>query len=284
MKKCLSLLLALAMLLGIVPALGEAPAASALPAVGDMVEGFEVKEIREFGLIGAQLVLFEHAQTGAKLLYIANSDTNRAFQLTFVTRMENDMGLPHVFEHGTLSGSDKYPSTDLWFNVAYQTYNTYINAYTTDAMTSFPVASLSEEQLLKLADLYTDLCLNPRIMSDESIYRTEAWRYELTDADADLTLNGTVYSEMLGAMDLSEAALYAANKATFPGASISYNYGGDPDHIPEMTWQDLKDYHDKYYSPSNCLALLYGSFSDYTAFLKLLNEAFAPFERSEISL
>ncbi len=284
MKKILSLVLALAMLLGIVPALGEAPAASALPAVGDTVEGFEVKEIREFGLIGAQLVYFEHAQTGAKLLYIANSDTNRAFQLTFPTRMENDMGLPHVFEHGTLSGSVKYPSTDLWMNVGYQTYNTYMNAYTDDAMTWFPVASLSEAQLLKLADFYTDLCLNPMIMSDESIYRTEAWRYEMTDPDADLTLNGTVYTEMTGAMDLGEAALYAANKATFPGASISYNYGGDPDHIPEMVWQDLKDYHNKYYHPSNCLALLYGSFSDYTAFLKLLNEAFAPFDRQEISL
>ena len=169
MKKILSLVLALAMLLGIVPAFGEAPAASALPSVGDTVEGFEVREIREFGLIGAQLVYFEHARTGAKLLYIANDDTNRAFQLTFPTRMENDMGLPHVFEHGTLSGSAKYPSTDLWMNIAYQTYNTYMNAYTTDAMTSFPVASLSEEQLLKLADFYTDLCLNPLIMSEEKI-------------------------------------------------------------------------------------------------------------------
>lgn len=284
MKKILSLVLALAMLLGIVPAFGEAPAASALPAVGDTVEGFEVKEIREFGLIGAQLVYFEHARTGAKLLYIANDDTNRAFQLTFPTRMENDMGLPHVFEHGTLSGSAKYPSTDLWMNIAYQTYNTYMNAYTTDAMTSFPVASLSEEQLLKLADFYTDLCLNPLIMSEEKIYRTEAWRYEMADADADLTLNGTVYSEMRGAYNLSRAAMYAANKATFPGASVSYSYGGDPDHIPEMTWQDLKDYHNKYYHPSNCLALLYGSFSDYTVFLKLLDEAFAPFDRQEISL
>ncbi|MBQ6061230.1 MAG: insulinase family protein [Clostridia bacterium] len=284
MKKILSLVLALAMLLGIVPAFGEAPAASALPAVGDMVEGFEVKEIREFGLIGAQLVYFEHASTGAKLLYVANDDTNRAFQLTFPTRMENDTGLPHVFEHGTLSGSVKYPSTDLWMNVGYQTYNTYMNAYTADAMTCFPVASLSEAQLLKLADFYTDLCLNPLIMTEEKIYRTEAWRYEMADADADLTLNGTVYSEMLGSFNLNRAALNSANKATFPGASISNDSGGNPDHIPEMTWQDLKDYHNKYYHPSNCLALLYGSFSDYTAFLKLLNEAFAPFDRQEISL
>ena len=283
MKKILSLVLALAMLLGIVPALGEAPAASALPAVGDTVEGFEVKEIREFGLIGAQLVYFEHAQTGAKLLYIANSDTNRAFQLTFPTRMTNDKGLPHVFEHATLSGSEKYPSAALFFNASMQTYNTYMNAYTADAMTYYPIASLSEAQLLKLADFYTDSCLHPNILTDESIYRTEAWRYEMTDADADLTYNGTVYSEMLGALTLATTTLTAANKATFPGASVSYQYGGDPDYIPEMTWDELKEYHNKYYHPSNCIAYLYGSFEDYTAFLKLLNEAFSPYDKVEFS-
>ncbi len=284
MRKLLSLFLALAMLLSVIPALGESGAPDApLPAVGDVVEGFEVKEIREFGLIGASLVYFEHQKTGAKLLYIANSDTNRAFQLTFPTRMSNDKGIPHVFEHGTLSGSAKYPSESLWMDVSAQTYNTYMNAYTTDAMTCYPVASLSEAQLLKLADFYTDLCLNPDIMTKESIYRTEAWRYEAADADAPLTYNGTVYSEMQGAVTLSRAALMAANKITFPGASVSYDYGGDPDFIPEMTWEELKDYHNRYYHPSNCVAYLYGSFSDYTAFLKILDTAFSPFEKAEFS-
>ena len=287
MKKLLALLLALAMMLGALPAFADAAEeedASALPAVGDVVEGFEVKEIRPFDLIGADLVLFEHQKTGAKLLYIANDDTNRAFQLTFPTRMENDKGIPHVFEHGTLSGSAKYPSTSLWMNVASQTYNTYMNAYTTDAMTCYPIASLSEAQLLKLADMYTDMCLNPSIMENESIWRTEAWRYEMADADAPLTYNGTVYSEMLGSLTIDRVASTNAYKATFPGASVSYQYGGDPDVIPEMTWEDLKEYHNKYYHPSNCIVYLYGDFEDYTAFLKLLDEAFAPFDRAEISL
>ena len=286
MKKLLSLFLALAMLLSAVSALGDAlpaDADSGIPAVGDVVEGFEVKEIREFGLIGADLVLFEHQKTGAKVLYVANDDTNRAFQLTFPTRMSNDKGLPHVFEHATLSGSEKYPSDDLWFNASMQTYNTYMNAYTTDAMTCYPIASLSEAQLLKLADFYTDSCLHPNIMTDESIYRTEAWRYEMADADADLAYNGTVYSEMLGSITLASASLMAANKATFPGASVTYQYGGDPDYIPEMTWDELKEYHNKYYHPSNCIAYLYGSFEDYTAFLKLLDEAFTPYDKVEFS-
>ena len=288
MKKLLSLLLALALFVSVLPAIAEpAPAdtdeAVGLPAVGDVVEGFEVKEIRPFEMVGADLVLFEHQKTGAKLLYIANEDTNRAFQLTFPTRPIDNTGLPHVFEHSTLSGSAKYPSTGLWFNLIYQSYQTYMNAYTMDAMTSYPIASLSEEQLLALADFYTDCCLHPIVKEREDIFRTEACRYEMEDMDSPLTLNGTVYSEMTGAMDLRESALDNANLVTFPGAALTFNYGGKPEAIPEMTWDALKNYHDTYYHPSNCIAYLYGSFEDYTVFLKLLDEAFSPYEKKEFS-
>jgi len=284
MRRLLAAILAIC-LMGCVPAaLGETrEKAESLPRVGDVIHGFEAKEIREFGAWGATLTLFEHQETGAKLIYAANEDTNRAFQLTFLTRPLNDMGLPHVFEHATLYGSEKYPSKTLLFNMMYQTYNTYINAYTTDAMTCYPVASLSEAQLLKLADWYTDSCLHPNIMTDESIYRTQAWHYEMEDADSPLTLEGTVYSEMTGALTLERSALDNANRVTFPGAAISYNYGGIPEHITEMSWEDLKAYHDRYYAPSNCLALLYGSFEHYSDFLKLLDEAFTDYGRQEIS-
>ena len=124
MKKLVSLFLALIMALSVMPAL--AAEETALPQIGDVIYGFEAKEIREFPLIGAQVVLFEHQKTGAQVTYIANSDTNRAFQLTFSTRPIDNTGLPHVFEHALTSGSEKYPSTNIWMNVAYQTYNTYI--------------------------------------------------------------------------------------------------------------------------------------------------------------
>ena len=285
MKKWMALLLTLVMLLSAASALAEAlpeESSAALPQVGDVVYGFETLEIRDFPLIGGKLVLFEHQKTGAKLLYAANQDTNRVFQLTFLTRPLDDTGLPHVFEHATLSsGSDKYPSAALLMNMASQTYNTYMNAYTTDAETTYPVASLSEEQLLALADVYTDFCFHPLILTDESYFRTEAWRYEMADADAPLSYNGTVYSEMTGALTLSRAALQNANRLTFPGASLAYNQGGMPDSIPDMTWDALKSFHEKFYHPSNCLAMLYGSFADYSAFLQMLDVAFSAYERSD---
>ena len=284
MKKLLALILSLVLAAGILPALAETAAESVpLPAVGDVVEGFEVKEIRPFAVFGAQLVLFEHQKTGAKLLYVANEDPNRVFQLSFPTRPEDYTGVPHVFEHATLAGSEKYPSTGLWFNLSFQSYNTYMNAHTADALTYYPVASLSEEQLLRLADYYTDSCFHPLIMEQEDVFRTEAWRYEMADMDSPLTLNGTVYSEMLGAVTLDFRAMINSNTVTFPGSSMMYNYGGDPDYIPDMTWEALKEYHLKYYHPSNCLAVLYGSFTDYTAFLKLLDEYFSPYKKQEFT-
>ncbi len=284
MKKWLAVLAALCLLSGMIPAGAETAAEKeALPQAGDVIHGFEAKEIRAFDAFGATLVLFEHQATGAKLIYAANDDTNRAFQLTFLTRPLNDMGLPHVFEHATLYGSEKYPSKTLFFNMMYQTYNTYINAYTTDAMTGYPLASLSEAQLLKLADWYTDSCLHPNIMTDESIYRTQAWHYELADAESPLTVEGTVYSEMTGALTLERMATNHANRVTFPGAALTFDYGGIPDAIMEMTWEDLKAYHDRYYHPSNCLALLYGSLDRYSDFLKLLDDAFAGYDRQEFT-
>ena len=88
MKRLLSLFLVLTLLLGTLSVLAEpAPAdaaeAAGLPAAGDVVEGFEVKALRPFEMIGATLVSFEHQKTGARLLYIANEDTSKQ-QPTFV--------------------------------------------------------------------------------------------------------------------------------------------------------------------------------------------------------
>ena len=284
MKKFLSLFLAFTLLCGTLSALADAlPAESGtqLPSVGDVIEGFAVKEVREIPFVGSTAVLFEHQKTGAGLMYLANEDTNRVFDLTFLTRPTDNTGLPHVFEHSTLDGSEKYPSKELFFNLSYQTYNTYMNASTYSIMTTYPIASLSEAQLLKYADFYTDSCLHPSIMEDESIFREEAWRYRMESMEDDLTLEGTVYSEMLGATTLERMANMNMFRTAFPGSVVGLDKGGYPDDIPNMTWESLKSYHDLYYHPSNCMAFLYGQFDDYTAFLALLNEAFQPYEKTD---
>lgn len=286
MKKCLTLLLALLMMLQCTAVFAEAavPMAdeTATPQVGDVIHGFEVMEVTDFPLINADVTYFVHQKTGAELLYLANDDTNRAFELTFRTPAESDMGVPHVFEHATLSGSEKYPSRDLFFNLSNQTYNTYMNASTYSIMTTYPVSSLSEDQLYMYADYYTDSCLHPIIHTDESIFREEAWRYSMDSAESDLTLSGTVYTEMQGSYTVSRAAYHHWRKTMFPGSNAGNESGGIPSEIANMTWEDVKTFHHNYYHPSNSLACLYGSFENYERFLELLDGYYSAYEKADI--
>ncbi len=255
-----------------------------IPIKGMAINGFVVDEISDFDMIGATVYEFRHIKTGATVLYVANEDTNRTFDIIFRTPTETDTGIPHVFEHSTLDGSEKYPSKALWFNVSYQTYNTYMNAGTYPFMTHYPVASLSEDQLYTLTDFYLDSVFNPMVMTDKSIFDEEAWRYELVSPDDDLKLNGTVYSEMLGATTRERKAGKNFQREIFPNSYAANDSGGNPDVIPEMTWEDIQAYHDKYYHPSNSLTILYGKFDDWGGYLELLDSYFRAYEKKVFDL
>ncbi|MBQ2953892.1 MAG: insulinase family protein [Clostridia bacterium] len=282
MKKMLALLLSVLLALSSMPVLAEEAAGAALPQVGDVVNGFEVVDVTTFPLINADVVYFVHQKTGAELLYLANDDTNRVFEITFRTPAESDMGVPHVFEHATLGGSEKYPSKELFFNLSYQTYNTYMNAATYSHMTTYPVASLSEDQLYMYADFYVDSCFHPMIHTDESIFQEECWRYSMDSAESDLTISGTVYSEMQGAYTLASAAYQNWADVMFPGSNAANSSGGVPSEIPNMTWDDVKNFHTAYYHPSNSLTCLYGAFDNYSRFLELLDGYFSAYEKADI--
>lgn len=271
-------LTAFVMLFGLLPGIGLAEQAEA-PAY----PGFILKEQSQFTLVNAQATLFEHEQTGALVLLLENEDTNRTFDISFRTPALNDTGVPHVFEHATLGGSKKYPSKSLFFNLSHQTYNTYMNAMTTDIMTTYPIASLSEDQLLRYADYYLDSVFNPMLMEDASIFSEEAWRYSLPSEDAPLELAGTVYTEMKGAYTINTAARFNFFKTLFPGSVSGNSFGGNPQHIPEMTFTDLTNYHDAYYHPSNSLSILYGKLTQKAEFMQLMDSYFSAFEKKEFT-
>lgn len=275
-KRLISILLTIAVLLGT-----AACTAAGAGAKEDVLHGFARRETRDFPLVGAEVTVYEHVRTGAELVVIANSDTNRVFDLSFFTPAEDDTGLPHILEHAVLKGSEKYPASGTFFHLLYQTYNTFLNAETGPNYTTFPAASLSEAQLLAYADYYTDSCLHPRVLEDESIFREEAWRYRLEEESAPLTIEGTVYSEMRAAANLYQSSYNNMRRAAFPGSLSAGVSGGEPDRIPEASWEALKAYHARYYQPSNCVAYLYGKIEDPGAFMALLDGYFSVYERQE---
>ena len=234
-KKMLALML---MLLAALSAL-TAAAEGSLPDVGEIISGFKVTQLYALDALGGTVVHMEHEKTGAQLIYLANEDVNRTFSIGFRTKYDNDKGVPHVFEHACLSGSEKYPDPSLFFAMMNQTYNTFMNAMTATDYTIYPESSLSEDQLYVYADYVLSGVLHPLVVSDERSMMREAYRYELTDRDAQITLSGTVYSEMLGALSMNQRHLYELYKLMYPGSYTSTNTGGDPDVIPTMTQADF---------------------------------------------
>ncbi|MDD6483001.1 MAG: insulinase family protein [Clostridiales bacterium] len=272
-KRITSIFVLLAVFIPLCPA---AMAVSELPSVGEGVCGFKTVQRRESSVYNAEIVLFEHEKTGGRFLFVSNDDTNRTFDIAFKTPA-NDTGVSHIFEHTALGGSKKYPA-DLMFTLSSQTVNTYMNAHTYMNATSYPCSSVSDAQLLKLADYYLDGVFHPLITEDKSIFDREAWRYELADANGELTLNGTVYSEMKGSFTPFSRAYFNTLSTLYPRSTGSQTAGGDPEVIPLLSYEELKDYHKEYYIPSNALITLYGK-ADYKEYLKLADEYFSQYDR-----
>ena len=83
------------------------------------------------------------------------------------------------------------------------------------------------------------------------------WR----SADGELTYNGVVYNEMKGAFSSPDQVLSRKITSTlFPDTTYGQESGGDPDNIPELTYEEFLDFHSKYYHPSNSYIYLYGDF------------------------
>ncbi len=88
----------------------------------------------------------------------------------------------------------------------------------------------------------------------------EGWHYELESAEDDLTINGVVYNEMKGAFSSPDDVLYREiMNSLYPDTSYGVESGGDPDVIPELTYEEFLAFHQKYYHPSNSYIYLYGN-------------------------
>ena len=252
--------------------------------VGAEVAGFRLISVDEISTIQSTLFTWRHEKTGALLCHVANDDTNRAFTIAFHTPVSEDTGLPHVFEHAALGGSKKYPDPNLVFSMMYGTYSTHMNAYTSTTYTAFQTASLSEEQLLSNMDVYLDGVFNPALLSDPHAMMRDAYRYQLSDSEGELSLQGVVYSEMLGALSHTRIANLRLYRLLWPGSVVGSLSGGMPDEIPKMTWQDLCAFHARYYTPGNSLTVLYGDI-EIGRFLAMINDSyFSHYEEEHPSL
>lgn len=204
--------------------------------------------------------LLRHKKSGARISVISNDDENKVFYVAFRTPPEDNTGVPHIIEHTVLCGSKKFPVKDPFVELVKGSLNTFLNAITYSDKTVYPIASCNDKDFKNLMDVYMDAVFHPNIYDKEEIFKQEGWHYELEDKDAKITINGVVYNEMKGAFSSPEGVLdRIVLNSLYPDTPYSNESGGDPDSIPDLTYEDYLAFHKKYYHPSNSYIYLYGN-------------------------
>ena len=223
------------------------------------LDAYRVVEHKMIEEMQSEGIVLEHKKTKARLFLVSNDDENKVFCIGFRTPPDNDCGLPHILEHSVLCGSDKFPLKDPFVELVKGSLNTFLNAMTYPDKTVYPVASCNDKDFHNLMDVYMDAVLHPNIYKEEKIFRQEGWHYELESKDAPLIYNGVVYNEMKGAYSSPESILDSVTQKTlFPDTCYGKDSGGDPVHIPELSYEKFLDFHRTYYHPSNSYIYLYG--------------------------
>ncbi len=225
------------------------------------LEAYELLKEQSLNDIRSTGYILRHKKSGARLALISNEDDNKVFYVGFRTPPEDETGVPHIIEHTVLCGSEKFPVKDPFVELVKGSLNTFLNAMTYSDKTLYPIASYNDKDFKNLMDVYMDAVFHPNILKCQEIFKQEGWHYELEDKDAPLTINGVVYNEMKGAYSSPEEILQTAiSKALFPNNTYSKDSGGNPAHIPELTYEDYIAFYKKYYHPANSYIYLYGDF------------------------
>ena len=238
---------------------------------GEQLHGFEVKAVTPIDELRAVTIELAHQHSGARLLHLYTEDTENLFSINFPTPPSDDTGVPHILEHAVLAGSHKFPVKEPFFEMIKMSMATFINAMTSADFTCYPVSSNVKKDLFNLAEVYFDAVFHPLLT--ENTFRREGHHLAPVDPEdptGDLKITGIVYNEMKGAFSDPEARLYRSMSCRLlPDTLYACESGGDPVAIPDLTYAQLKGFHETYYHPSNGYFILYGDIPtrDYLAFL-----------------
>ena len=250
---------------------------------GDAISAYTVKRTGEIREISAFFYELEHLETGARHFHISRADAENTFGVAFKTVPTDSTGVAHILEHTALCGSAKYPVRDPFFSMLKRSLSTFMNAFTAADWTMYPFSTENRKDFYNLMSVYLDAAFFPKL--EELSFKQEGHRMEL-ESDPDnpgasrLVFKGVVYNEMKGAMSSPDQVLVRSlMNALYPDTTYRNNSGGDPDIIPELTYEQLRAFHRHHYHPSNSFFYTYGNMplAEHLAFIH--DHALGSFQR-----
>lgn len=225
-----------------------------------VLQFYQIEEERESKDLHSFVYRLHHKKSGARIAVISNEDENKVFYIGFRTPPKDSTGVPHILEHSVLCGSKNFPVKDPFIELVKGSLNTFLNAITFPDRTLYPVASCNDQDFQNLMHIYLDAVFYPNIYKEKKVFQKEGWHYELDNPDAPLTINGIVYNEMKGAFSSAEDVLEREIvNSLFPDTCYGVESGGDPECIPDLTYEQFLEFHSTLYHPSNSFIYLYGN-------------------------
>ena len=202
---------------------------------------------------------YEHPATGAVHLHLGSDSPENVFMVALRTVPEDSTGVAHILEHTALCGSERYPVRDPFFMMLRRSLNTFMNAFTSSDWTAYPFATQNRKDFGNLLDVYLDAVFFSRLDPLDFAQEGHRVEFESDDSNQPLVFKGVVFNEMKGAMSSTPSVLWdRLCHELFPSNTYHFNSGGDPEVIPDLTYQALRDFYAEHYHPSNAIFLTFG--------------------------
>lgn len=254
------------------------------PKPGSQLHGFTLRRTQHVPELELTAVHLQHDKTGAEYLHVARDDANNVFSIGFKTNPPDATGVPHILEHTTLCGSERYtlsatiqrltwltiqryPVRDPFFKMLPRSLSNFMNAFTSSDHTTYPFATTNVQDFRNLMSVYLDATLHPLLKAND--FYQEGWRIGPENPRASqeagkegeqtspLVFKGVVYNEMKGQMSDAGYLYYIRfHEHLIPALN---NSGGDPQKITDLTHEQLTRFHHDHYHPSSAKIFTYGN-------------------------
>ncbi|MCK4704298.1 MAG: insulinase family protein, partial [Gammaproteobacteria bacterium] len=249
-------------------------------------DAFESLAQRRIDSLNITVEEYRHKKTGALHYHLTSENTENVFLVGFRTVPMDSTGVAHILEHTALCGSKNYPVRDPFFMMIRRSLNTFMNAFTSSDWTAYPFASKNKKDFNNLLDVYLDAVFFTRL--DELDFLQEGHRVEFAEADnseSDLEFKGVVFNEMKGAMSSPVSVLWQTlSKYLYPSTTYHFNSGGEPADIPDLSYQQLKDFHKTHYHPSNAIFMTFGDIAAADHQKTFEERALAEFDKLDVHI
>ena len=247
---------------------------------------FQWKRSERIDSLNITIEEYEHIKTGAAHYHLSAENNENVFLVALRTIPTDSTGVAHMLEHTALCGSERFPVRDPFFMMIRRSLNTFMNAFTSSDWTAYPFASQNRKDFDNLMDVYLDAVFFARL--HELDFAQEGHRFEFETADdpeTPLVYKGVVFNEMKGSMSSPVSTLWqTVTERLFPTTTYHYNSGGEPENIPDLSYQQLKDFYKVHYHPSNSVFMTFGDIPAFEHHEVFEKKALSRFDKLDVQI